>query len=365
MLSDTIKQIAVLQPHYSSTNTDEMKRRGELIRNDLPEQLSKYRDSFSNLLGRFGTDISFEGRDGIGRKTPAPWVRIYSKELSPSATVGYYLVIHFSVDGTRCFVTVGSASSTWDSDRGDLVTDSDEKIAEKVNWCRTVVESSKVDYTSYLDAVEIGSDLNLPKSFEKATAFCQTHYVETLEDAKLIVSIEGALRLLAVIYASYVNLEDLPSSAANKIDLESVVNPVKKNSASRQGFGLSGPERRAVELQAMKITKAFLNKHGYRVKDTSANHSYDFLASKDEEELKVEVKGTTSTSVDGIMMTANEVLLHLDETEDTSLAIVSGIRFEKRGVDAKCSGGELEYRNPSNIDDWKLEPSAYLVKRDK
>ena len=96
---EEIKEIARLQQLYSSDNTPEMKQRGVFIRSELPNALKKHWNQFTDSITKFSKDLSIEGSDGIGRKTQAPWVRIFSKELSPSATIGYYLVIHFSTNG--------------------------------------------------------------------------------------------------------------------------------------------------------------------------------------------------------------------------------------------------------------------------
>ena len=61
--------------------------------------------------------------------------------------------------------------------------------------------------------------------------------------------------------------------------------------------------------------------------------------------------------------TANEVRLHLDVREHTALAIVSGMSFVRRGDKPVCAGGELEYRDPSAIDGWEVEPTAFIVRR--
>ena len=69
----------------------------------------------------------------------------------------------------------------------------------------------------------------------------------------------------------------------------------------------------------MDITRTHYEAKGWVVKDTSANRPYDFECTRGDEHLYVEVKGTTS---DGrsIVLTKNEVDLHLDEHPGTALA---------------------------------------------
>ena len=77
-----------------------MKERGELIRQELPLKLRLLLPLLSNVFDDIFDDLAVEGRDGIGRKTEAPWVRIFSKAMSPSPREGYYLVFHFAADGS-------------------------------------------------------------------------------------------------------------------------------------------------------------------------------------------------------------------------------------------------------------------------
>lgn len=362
-VSDIVREIASLQPQYSSKNTEAMQRRGVLIRSVLPQALSVSEARFAVILGEHGQDIGFEGRDGIGRKTPAPWVRIFSRELSPSATTGYYMVIHFSVDGSKCFVTVGCASTKWDNERGDLIKLSYLEIDKNVEWARKTVREAGAASTPFEDEVAIGSDLALPKSFEKATAFCKALNVKALDDDTLLETIDGALALLRIIYDGYNSMEDLPSSEILNIEVGSVANPSKKHAASRQGYGLNSRERRAVELHAMELTRLHLEKLGYTVRDDSSNNSYDFLATSLTEEIKVEVKGTTSHHADAILVTKNELDLHRDPSERTAISIVTGIKLENRSTSPTCSGGLVEYRDPSAIDSWEIIPTAFMLRR--
>ncbi|MDB4497916.1 DUF3578 domain-containing protein [Gammaproteobacteria bacterium] len=358
-----IRRIAELQSKYSSKNTPAMKERGELIRSDLPESLWCFKNDFAKALGKFSADIAIEGSDGIGRKTQAPWVRIYSETLSPSATGGFYMVVHFSADGERCFVTIGCGASKWDRDKGDLIKYSDSELKAKVGWAKQVLSKANADISGFGDKISLGSHYALPKSFEKATVLCKTYAVDTVEEKHVVESVCGALQLLSIIYEAYSQRSDMLLSESVEIDLEDAVSPTKTGSGNRQGYGLSGPERKAVELCAMGITRDYLVADGFKVKDTSGNNPFDFLATKGGKRVKVEVKGTTSSIADSVMMTSNEVSLHTNEQGSTALAIVSGIVLDRSGKDPKCTGGELEYLYPWRIDDWELEPKAYLVSR--
>jgi hypothetical protein len=358
-----IKRIAELQPSYSSSNTDEMKERGVLIRRELPEALRDYLPELRPNLGKYGADLTIDASDGIGRKTEAPWVRLASKELSPSATIGFYIVIHFSRDGQRFYISVGFGSSKWDSDRGDLVRDSNEVLDRKALWALAELERVGADTSAFPDQINLGARQPLPQSFERATVLAREFSPESTSAIEIIECIKSGLQVLEILYDAYSQGASLLASEIDESEIESTVSPTRTTTAKSQGFGLSAAERRAIELRAMNVTKDFLVEKGYSVTDTSARKSFDFLAEKAEDWIKVEVKGTTANEADSVLMTQNEVSLHRKEKGNTALAIVSGIVLTKRGSEAAADGGELEFIFPWDIDAWSLSPIAYKVFR--
>lgn len=363
MIASIIRQIATLQTQYSSKNTPAMAARGLLIRHDLPRALGTHASAFAERLGPHGAHMKIEGSDGIGRKTQAPWVRIFSDELSPSATTGFYMVIHFAVDGGLCFVTVGCGATRWDNEKGDLVKSSDRDLSAKTDWALGVLDKVGLDHSGFTDTIAIGSEHSLPHSFEKATALCRALPVSGISDEVVVSAVSEALSFLSVIYDHYGQLSDLTPSEIATIDVEAIANPRRRNATSRQGFGLTGTERKAVEQRAMEVTHQYLTKNGYQVKDVSSTRPYDYHVNKGAGEIKVEVKGTTSESADAVLLTANEVALHSSDLETTALAIVSGIVFVQRGPQALCTGGTLEFIYPWDISQWEIIPTAFIVRR--
>ena len=258
-----------------------MKERGVLIRQRLTAELKGYFDRFKEDLGIFAKDLSIEGKDGIGRKTEAPWVRLFSKELSPSATSGYYVVIHFSIDGQRCYVTIGCASTKWNNDTGDLTKHSIEELRKKTLWARNIISNGMGPKSRFKDKIILGAKAALPKSFEDATVLAELHKIDQFDEENFIDSISDALKCLALIYNSATQLSDLPNSEISQSEIEAIVNPNRETSGGRQGFGLNANEKKCVESRAMEVTEKFLITSGYKIKDTSKNNPYDFLAESD------------------------------------------------------------------------------------
>lgn len=362
-INEILGRIALNQKHWSSKNTPEMSERRVDIKQNLPAALWEFHEGFRENIREFSEDLKIEGGDGIGLKTPAPWVRIFSQSLSPSATSGHYLVIHFSIDGKRCYVTVGCSSSTINPENGDLIPDSEKELKKKTQWGKELIVREMGSAGRFNDKINLGKSTPLAASFEKATIVSQAFNIGSIKEDLFVESVMEGLGLLKLIYMHSSQLADLPNSLIDAEENSKIVNPLRKRSSRSQGYGLNYEERKAVELRAMEVTKEYLLSMGYKPKDTSANKPYDFVVMSESNEIKVEVKGTTSDIFDSFLMTANEVKLHNEEKGHTALSLVSGIKFKERGKKPSCSGGKLDFYDKWDIGSWSLKPITFSVSR--
>ena len=95
-----------------------------------------------------------------------------------------------------------------------------------------------------------------------------------------------------------------------------------------------------------------------RRKDVGDKESFDVLATRGDNTVKVEVKGTTSNGTE-IVLTRNEVKLHKDDHPANALAIVSHIQLHRHDDGPTATGGKLDLTMPWEVDDARLEPIAY------
>lgn len=129
-------------------------------------------------------------------------------------------------------------------------------------------------------------------------------------------------------------------------------------SAKRQGYGLTGIERKAVESRAVELSIEYFSKSGYSdIRDVGAQASYDLTMIKDGQIHVVEVKGTTGSG-EAIVLTRNEVEVHKNYFPFNALAVVSGISLA-RGENPVASGGSIRVIQPWTIEDRKLLPLTY------
>jgi len=360
MMEAVLKKICELQPRYSSSNTPEMQERGYLIRTELTREIRERISLLQNAFDSLFDDLAVEASDGIGRKTEAPWVRLFSKAMSPNPREGFYLVIHFAANGSCVFFTVGCGSTIWNG--GDLRPISDDELIRRTAWARAVIEQKWHTIAPFEDQINLGAKAPLPRTFEKATAIARSIQVNDLATEDLEKLLFEAAKRLNEIYLAQIEQRDVSPGDRDAAEIVEIVAPLRTQKR-RQGIGLTAAERKAVELRAMELAASYLKSLGYQYKDTSSKESYDFLADKHGHALKIEVKGTTSDICDSIMMTKNEVELHRREKGFTGLIIVSGIKLSKSDKEITARNGTIEALLQWDIDEWSSSPIAYQISR--
>lgn len=360
-MRETLRRICELQPYYSSSNTSEMQERGRLVRRVLVEEIRGLKKPISAALGPFGHDFFVEGSDGIGRKTELAWTRFCSESMSPRPTDGFYVVLHFSTDGSGVNIAVGCSSSKFHN--GYSIILPLEELDERCEWARAIVLEERGSLEPFTDANDFGATAALPKSFERACALVKKVEYGEIDDVVMERHLVEAAEMLQAIYAAQRVGRDLSPADQTELEIISVTKPASMIARS-QGFGLTPNERKAVECRAMALAEQWLRGNGYLPKDTSANRPYDFEATRGDETLLVEVKGTTSDAADAIAMTHGEVELHRNKKGQTALMIVTGIRLQTGPNNPTATGGTLETHIGWDIDAWTLQPTAFRVMRE-
>ena len=117
--------------------------------------------------------------------------------------------------------------------------------------------------------------------------------------------------------------------------------------ARGQGFARTAKERRMLEMHAMDRASRYFQRQKYTVEDVHTRMPYDLVCRRGDEELHVEVKGTT-TAGDAIVLTHGEVKHASNSRNSCALFILHSIRLTKRSA----SGGKIAITTP-----WKLKPA--------
>jgi hypothetical protein len=124
-----------------------------------------------------------------------------------------------------------------------------------------------------------------------------------------------------------------------------------------QGFQLDQAAKVAVETHAMNMATEFYS-DSWDVEDVHGRESYDLVCRSRDEEMRVEVKGTTTSGTE-VILTPNEVR-HAREYRHTALFVLSDISLSQAdGGVVVASGGVRHVFDPWDIDHGTLEPIGF------
>jgi hypothetical protein len=141
-----------------------------------------------------------------------------------------------------------------------------------------------------------------------------------------------------------------PGASPELVEVVEATRRAAGKRATGQGRGLSGPERRAVELHAMDRTREELEREGWDVDDVSQYRPYDLHCTRGSEELRMEAKGTTSSG-EAVLLTPGEVRHARENPGIVGLGVVAGIALSRDAEgNPVASGGEIELTIPWDID---------------
>lgn len=361
-MHDLVSSVMALQKKWTDKNTAEMRQRGMNIRVGIPAWIKSHETALIAALKHPDVDFCIEGRDGTGRKTEIPWVRFYSRKHSPSATDGWYCVYLFEAGGDGFYLTLLHGSTRFID--GEFKPRSDDELRGLVSWAHGLLDEELAKTPHVLKKIALGGQTKLGPAYERSTVAAIRYSASALpwdnqfaEDATLFAALLG--KLYEAQDLGRAPEVESPEIAAAVLALDSVTRPLKALQSGGQGFGLSAPERKAVELQAMTIATEYLKAKGYKTRDVSNTESYDILATiQDHPSIYVEVKGTTSGPAQVVLTTA-EVALNKRNYPNTALIVVHGINLKRTTNPIQARGGVLVVYLPWLVDDSDLIPLSY------
>lgn len=367
MLRELLQEVLELQPSWTHRKTAEMDRRGIIVRREIPALIKDRLEVIASSSVVSGLDWAVEGRDGTGPKTEIPWVRIHDRALSPSATIGWYVVYLFSAFGDRLYLSLGHGSTEWTGIdfRPRPVTE----LREMTDWARGVVTQDGHLSNDFSRQISLDARRsNLGAAYEAGTVLAKAYSSSSMpDDAVLWTDIAEAIAALSLLYeregsdplAPGVDPPEVRELAA-EIE-EAAGRPPQRRAPRRtggQGFGLSKPQKVAVEKCAVDMARAHYESRGWAVRDVGATHSYDLHCRRGDAELIVEVKGTTSAGR-SVVLTANEVQVHVEKFPDTALFVVSEIVLAGSSDEPSATGGKPLELHPWIPNEADLIPMAY------
>lgn len=355
---DDIEEVLLLQTEFASTNTPSMKRRGELVRTVLADQV---RDLLPGLAVEAAVDdLRVQGRDGTGLKTEIPWLRVYSEARSERPTAGWYVVFLFAAAGDRVCLSLNQGTTQWTG--VDFRPRPESELQARVAWARGVLSGSEPDYPAgWSEGIALdAARTRLGRQYEIGNVIAAEYGIDAVPpDAQIEDDLRRAARWLGALYRAEGAGIPVPGEVpAEVLDAEQAIERAAGRPGKRAGFRLSVADKRATEGRAVAVATAHLEALGFTVKDVGAKESYDLDAVRAGERVKVEVKGTTSLGQE-VVLTRNEVLLHQAEYPNTALCVVHSIVLDRSVTPPVASGGTLVHTEPWKPLEEDLTPMSY------
>lgn len=360
-------EVLSLQLSFSSSNTEPMRRRGELVRRDIPHLLSS--EYLKDLRLKSGiSDLEINGSDGVGLKSEIPYIRIFSKELSSRPTMGWYVVVLFDATGDGFYLSLCHASTKNDSHKSGTVQftpRSKNEMKQLMHWAENTLSLQNLRIAGTVREITLGSTRsNLGRAYEDTTLIAFRYSKQTIPSLSKFRSDLGILLpLLKKLYEAQLTDptqpgEPSPELVATIEEIEVQATGRALRTGRRQGFGLTQIERKVVEERAVQVAIEYYKNLGYtKIDDVGAFESYDLRVTGPDGVLFVEVKGTTSHG-ESIILTRNEVELHRREFPSNALVVVSLINLIK-GETPKASGGILNVTSPWELISERLTPLGF------
>ncbi len=133
---------------------------------------------------------------------------------------------------------------------------------------------------------------------------------------------------------------------------------LKVRSALGQGRQSDAELRLALEAHSMALASAYYTHQGFSVEDTSKNHPYDLVCRKDQNEVRVEVKGTVTQGM-SVILTAGEVRSARTAGVVSHLFVVHSIKVTRQKGRRVLSGGAVRLIAPWVPGDADLRPREF------
>ncbi|MGA5870691.1 MrcB family domain-containing protein [Streptomyces cinereoruber] len=368
-MDDLLSKVLDLQGVWTAKNTEEMRKRGVCIRQEIPALLRGESVSLAGALGVARNILGIEGRDGTGLKTEVPWVRVYDPAMSPSATTGWYVVYLFSGTGDRVYLSLNQGTTVWTG--GDFKARRIEDLRARVGWARPLLAEQMATRADLRTQIRLDARTPLGRGYEPGNVVAIEYTREQLPTQEvLLADLRYMLGLLQTLYAAERLTPHIPGDPAPEV-LEAERSAaaaagrrgrgVSRPGRSGQGFRLTSAERQAIERRGVDVASEFFAVQGWKVQDVGARESFDLLLKRGDERLHVEVKGTTSAGHD-VILTRAEVEKQRKYYPNNALVIVHSIHLDRTGDEPIASGGALHCTSPWEIADEDLSVISYAYR---
>ena len=221
-----------------------MKERFDLLLNEYLKDDSQLVDSNKNYYNSFINEVPqilyiyfdnekylIKSSIGAGQKSEIPWVCIFNRSITTSATQGIYICFLFRKDMTGFYLALGQGITTFEEVYG---TDKYINITKVASYFKNLIDNDEFDKES----IDLKGNKPLSKGYEKGTIISKFYEKNNYDDSVLLKDLNS----LKQIY------DDISEDISNTSYMEIVKNVVNN----------MDPSHIAVEEANKVIEKALL-----------------------------------------------------------------------------------------------------------
>ncbi|MBU3748851.1 MAG: EVE domain-containing protein [Mycobacterium sp.] len=197
-MQEAMREVMRLQGEFSASNTEPMKRRRQIVCHVIPDE---FREGLASLIQQSGiADLQVEGSNGSGLNTAIPWVRLYSKALSPSATNGWYLVVLFSADGKRIYLSLMQGTTEWS--KGEFKPKSPDVLKQRAAFARRALTQRGILPQGWHESISLRTKSSkLGEAYENGNIVAMEYTLDSLpSDEEFQTDIRDGLVALGALY---------------------------------------------------------------------------------------------------------------------------------------------------------------------
>jgi|GEM_PF-4512079 len=145
-------------------------------------------------------DMDVEASDGTGLKARVPWIRVFSRSRSPSATRGWYLVYLFAADGSAVYLSLNQGTTIAEAGYRNRPT---EFLQQRVRWALEALAGRMPVSSRTVSSIDLRDSGALASGYEAGNVVAKRYPVDAIpNDDELSADLDQMLNSLLDLYAS-------------------------------------------------------------------------------------------------------------------------------------------------------------------
>ncbi len=331
-LQDQLAKILALQQHYAPRGSVATTERNRLVQEVIPVSLRQALRGRTHAIGNEFLHIYGSGAAGLNAKVP--WVLVSDNRFTTSAQDGWYLVLLFSEDGSGLDLSLNKNSTVpTPNPSGKWAADPlpDYVMKRDRDWALSLLEDQlQATPLELRKTIDLHTTAGPGRAYEK-THVVGRHYPRSAlpEEDELVSDLAVMSGFLAIIYNSLSGdsgISERPVSSSTEGAAMSSDRAGVLSTSGEPGRQSNTPVKLATEKHAVEMATEYLEGKGYQVEDVGAVKSYDLRATRGDEILCVEVKGSVERR-SSVSLTYNEVQVARN-AKHTLLIVVDQITWK-------------------------------------